>query len=52
MSGFCLLALGCVLDIVDTLLKSEEHFSYFDGDNLISTPIMVAICLIAIVTES
>lgn len=49
---FGLLALTYVLDIIDTLLKGEEHFAHFGGEYLIRTPILVALCLIAIATAS
>ncbi|MBT1158003.1 hypothetical protein J1C56_20605 [Aminobacter anthyllidis] len=49
---FGLLAMTYLLDIVDTLIKGEVHFAHFGGEYLIRTPILVALCLIAIATAS
>lgn len=47
---FGLLALAYVLDVIDTLLKGESHFAKFSLEYLIRTPILVGLCVIAILT--
>lgn len=48
---FGILALTYLLDIVDTLLKGEQHFAHFGTEYLIRTPLLVAGCIIAIVVR-
>ena len=49
---FGLLAATYLLDVVDTLIKGEAHFASFGNEYLVRTPIFVALCLIAIATDS
>jgi hypothetical protein len=48
---FGLLAATYLLDVIDTLIKGEEHFSRFGQEYLIRTPLFVVLCLIAIKTD-
>ena len=49
---FGLLAVTYLLDVVDTLIKGEAHFSRFAQEYLIRTPILVALCVVAARTAS
>lgn len=49
---FGVLAVVYVLDVVDTFIKGETHFSRFALEYLIRTPILVGLCLVAIRTAS
>lgn len=49
---FGLLASTYVLDLVDTLLKGEEHFERFGYEYVARTPVMIALCLLAIATPN
>jgi hypothetical protein len=49
---FGLLAVTYLLDVIDTLLKGEQHFAQFGNEYLIRTPLFVILCLIAIATDN
>ncbi|MGB3503215.1 MAG: hypothetical protein WBA44_16450 [Mesorhizobium sp.] len=49
---FGLLAATYLLDVVDTLIKGEAHFAQFGTEYLIRTPVMFALCMIAIRTTN
>ena len=49
---FSVLAVTYLLDVADTLIKGEAHFSRFAHEYLIRTPILVTLCLVAIRTAS
>lgn len=49
---FGVLAVVYVLDVVDTFIKGEAHFSRFATEYLIRTPVLVGLCLVAIRTAS
>ncbi|MEQ1954576.1 hypothetical protein [Mesorhizobium sp. CN2-181] len=49
---FGLLAVTYLLDVIDTLLKGEQHFAQFGNEYLIRTPLFVILCLTAIVTAN
>lgn len=49
---FGALAVTFILDLVDTLIKGEAHFSRFGHEYLIRTPILIVLCIIAIRTSS
>lgn len=49
---FGLLSLTYMLDVVDTWLKGQEHFAKFGYEYLARTPVMVALCLVAIATPN
>lgn len=49
---FGALAITYILDVVDTCIKGEAHFSRFGHEYLVRTPILVILCLIAIRTKS
>ena len=49
---FGLMAASFCMDIVDTLIKGEAHFARFGMEYLIRTPILVALCIAAAVTEN
>ena len=44
---FGLLAATYLLDVIDTLIKGEEHFARFGWEYLIRTPLFVVLCLVA-----
>lgn len=46
---FGLLALTYLLDVIDTLLKGQDYFARFDNEYWMRTPILVALCIAAIV---
>ena len=48
---FGLLAVTYLLDIIDTLLKGEAHFARFGNEYLIRTPVMVGLCIAAILSR-
>jgi hypothetical protein len=48
---FGLLAATYLLDVVDTLIKGEEHFARFGPEYLIRTPLFVVLCLVAMKTD-
>ncbi len=48
---FGLLAATYGMDVIDTLIKGEEHFARFGIEYLIRTPLLIALCLIAIWTR-
>ena len=48
---FGLLAATYLLDVVDTLIKGEEHFARFGWEYLVRTPLFVALCLVAMRTD-
>jgi hypothetical protein len=41
-----------LFDIVDTLIKGEQHFARFGNEYLVRTPIFVALCIAAAVTPN
>ena len=41
-----------VFDIVDTLIKGEEHFARFGNEYLVRTPVFIAFCLVAAITPN
>jgi hypothetical protein len=41
-----------VFDVMDTLIKGEEHFARFANEYLVRTPIFVALCIAAAKTPS
>jgi hypothetical protein len=43
---FSLLAATFVLDVVDTLIKGWEHFSYLSRDYLVQVPLGLALCVV------
>lgn len=45
---FGLLAATYLLDVVDTLIKGEAHFARFGAEYLVRTPILVGLCVAAI----
>jgi hypothetical protein len=47
---FGLLALTYLLDVVDTLLKGQAHFARFGIEYLVRTPVLVALCIAAILS--
>lgn len=47
---FGLLATTYLLDVIDTLIKGEAHFTRFGHEYLVRTPILVGLCLAAIMT--
>lgn len=49
---FGLLAATYLLDVVDTLIKGEEHFARFGIEYLVRTPLFVALCLVAMRTDN
>jgi hypothetical protein len=49
---FGLLAMTYLLDVVDTLIKGEEHFARFGVEYLIRTPLFVILSIIAMWTDS
>ncbi|ARU05653.1 hypothetical protein CCO03_14015 [Comamonas serinivorans] len=49
---FGLLAATSLFDVIDTLIKGEEHFSRFAGEYLVRTPILVVLCIVAALTRS
>lgn len=49
---FGLLASTYLLDVVDTLIKGEEHFRAFGTEYLFRTPVLVLLCLVAIATRN
>ena len=48
---FGLLAATYLLDVIDTLIKGEEHFARFGTEYLIRTPLFVVLCLVAMRTD-
>jgi len=48
---FGLLAATYLLDVVDTLIKGEEHFARFGVEYLVRTPLFVGLCLVAMRTD-
>ncbi|MBN8934301.1 MAG: hypothetical protein J0G97_21520, partial [Rhizobium pusense] len=44
------LAATFVLDVVDTLIKGNDHWSQLSGDYLVQVPIGLALCLVAYVS--
>ncbi len=49
---FGLLAVTYCLDIIDTMIKGNEHFARFGTEYLLRTPLLVALCAVAIVTRN
>lgn len=49
---FGLLAATYLLDVIDTLIKGEEHFARFGWEYLVRTPLFVALSLIAMRTDN
>ena len=49
---FGLLAATSLLDVIDTLIKGEEHFARFAGEYMVRTPILVILCIVAARTRS
>lgn len=49
---FGLLGATYLLDVIDTLIKGEAHFSRFGSEYLIRTPVFGALCLAAILTRN
>lgn len=49
---FGLLATTYLLDVVDTLIKGEEHFARFGVEYLVRTPLFVGLCLVAMRTDN
>ena len=49
---FGLLATTYLLDVVDTLIKGEEHFARFGVEDLVRTPLFVGLCLVARRTDN
>ncbi len=49
---FGILAATYVLDVIDTMIKGEEHFARFGTEYLVRTPIFFALCLVAAMTSS
>ena len=49
---FGLLALTYLLDIVDTAIKGEAHFALFGHEYLIRTPILIALCVAAVMSNN
>jgi hypothetical protein len=49
---FGLLAATYLLDVVDTLIKGEEHFARFGVEYLVRTPLFVGLCLVAMRTDN
>jgi hypothetical protein len=48
---FGLLGATYLLDVVDTLIKGEEHFARFGLEYLVRTPLFVLLCLVAVRTD-
>lgn len=49
---FGLLAVTYLLDVIDTLIKGQEHFARFAFEYLLRTPILVLLCIVAARTSS
>jgi hypothetical protein len=49
---FGLLASTYLLDVIDTLLKGQEHFARFGNEYMIRTPVFFALSIIAIFTTN
>ena len=49
---FGLLAAVFVFDLVDTLLKGEEHFASFGREYLFRVPIYLVLCIVAMITPN
>ena len=49
---FGLLAVTYLLDVIDTFMKGEAHFARFAREYLVRTPILVALCVVAVRTAS
>ena len=49
---FGVLASAYLLDVVDTLLKGEEHFALYGNVYFVRTPLLVILCLAAIATDN
>lgn len=49
---FGLLAITYVLDIIDTLLKGEANFAQFGLEYLFRTPVLVGLCIAAILSRN
>ncbi|TIU66111.1 MAG: hypothetical protein E5W25_18885 [Mesorhizobium sp.] len=48
---FGLLGTTYLLDVIDTLLKGEEHFARYGHEYLIRTPVFVGLCIAAIMVR-
>lgn len=48
---FGLLGTTYLLDVIDALLKGEEHFTRYGHEYLIRTPVFVALCIAAILVR-
>ena len=46
------LAATYVFDIVDTLIKGEEHFARFGSEYLVRTPVFILLCIVAAITAN
>lgn len=44
---FGVMAVTYVFDVVDTLIKGQEHFARFGSEYLVRTPVFVALCIAA-----
>lgn len=49
---FGLLATTSLFDVIDTMIKGEQHFSRFAGEYMVRTPILMTLCLVAARTRS
>lgn len=49
---FGLLASTYLLDVIDTLLKGQEHLAQFGNEYLVRTPLFVILCGVAAFTEN
>jgi hypothetical protein len=47
---FSLLAIAYAVDVIDTLLKGKAHFAHFGYEYLFRTPILIGLCITAILT--
>src|SRR5262245_25556159 len=49
---FGVMALTYAFDLVDTLIKGEAHFARFGIEYLVRTPIFIALCIVAALTQN
>ncbi len=49
---FGLMAASYVFDVVDTLMKGEQHFAHFGIEYMIRNPVMVVLCIVASLTRN
>lgn len=49
---FGLLATTYLFDLIDTLLKGEQHFARFGHEYLFRTPLFVVLCGVAVMTDN